>query len=223
MGYGRSACKEVADMKSMFDYEGYLNRMLTKVMYIVAVNLLFILCSLPVFTIGASGCAMYAVLFRYIQKDEPDIIRTFLEEFRNNFKKATLIWMGMLGIAATLLLNYYLLYHMNGVWTEGIRIFLNLVLFLLAITGAYVYPAIAYYQNSVWGYLQFAVRAAIANLPVTAAIILIWVVPFLGILFLAQFLSTAVLLLICCGFSVPAYLSGLLLLKIWKKYGAETA
>ena len=223
MDRGGFACGKVADMKSMFDYEGYLNRVLTKVMYIVAVNLLFILCSLPVFTAGASCCAMYTVLFRYMQKDEPDIVRTFLREFKGNFKKATLIWAGMLGIGVTLMMNYYILYHMEGGWTEGIRVFLNLVLLLLAITGVYVYPAMAYYQNSVWGYLQFAIRAAIANLPVTAAVILIWAVSLLGILFLAQFLPMAVLLLICCGFSLPAYLSGHLLLRIWKKYGEETA
>ena len=210
-------------MKGIFDYDGYLNRLLTKVMYIVAVNLLFMICSLPVFTIGASGCAMYAVLFRYMRKDEPDIIRTFLKEWKNSFRNATLIWMGMLGVLATLMLNYYMLYHLEGAWTEGVRIFLNFVLLMLAAAGIYVYPAMAYYRNSAGGYLQFAVRAAIANLPVTAALILIWTVSLSGILFLAQFLPMAVLLLLCCGFSGPAYLSGLLLLKILKRYGKETA
>lgn len=210
-------------MKGIFDYEGYLNRLLTKVMYIVAANLLFVICSLPIFTIGASSCAMYAVLFRYLQGDEPDILRTFLKEFKNSFKQASLIWMGMLAAVVTLAFNYYLLYYMEGVWTEGIRIFLNFVLLMLVILWAYVYPAMSYYKNSTWGYLQFAIRAAIANLPTTAVVILIQAVPLLVILFLAQFLPAAVLLLLCCGFSLPAYLSGHLLLKIWKRYGEEAA
>lgn len=60
----------------------------TKIMYIVAVNLLFLVCSLPVVTAGVACSAMYAVLFRYIRGDEPDIVRTFGKEFKNNFGTA---------------------------------------------------------------------------------------------------------------------------------------
>ena len=67
------------NMKNFFDYDGTLNRILTKVMYVVALNLLFLLCSVPLFTIGAASTAMYTVLMRYLREDEPDIIRAMLK------------------------------------------------------------------------------------------------------------------------------------------------
>lgn len=75
-------------MNSLFHYDGYLNRILTKLMYIVALNLLFLICSIPVITIGASCTAMYTVLFRFVRNDEPDILKTFFKAFRENLKNA---------------------------------------------------------------------------------------------------------------------------------------
>lgn len=208
-------------MDSLFRYDGYLNRILTKIMYIAALNLLFILCSLPVITIGASCTAMYTVLFRFVKNDEPDILRTFLKAFWENLKNMTFIWTMMLAIAGTLAVNYYALYQMGGGWTEILRVFLNLILLMWAMLWIYVFPAAAYYKNSVSGYLQFSIRAAIANLPVTAALLLIQAVFLLVILFFAQYIQMAVILLICCGFSLPAYFSAGILVKILERYSKE--
>lgn len=205
-------------MDSLFRYDGYLSRILTKTMYITAVNLLFILCSLPVITAGASCTAMYTVLFRFVKNDEPDILKTFFRAFRDNLKKATGIWAAMLGIAGTLALNYMTLYRMHGEWTEVLRVFLNFILLLLVMLWVYVFPAAAYYKNSISGCLQFSIRAAVANLPVTAALILMQAVFLLAILFFAQYAQAAVILLACCGFSLPAYFSAGVLVKIFDRY-----
>ncbi len=205
-------------MKGLFHYDGYLNKILTKIMYIVAVNLLFIIASVPLVTIGASWTAMHTVLFQFLQNDEPDILKTFFKSFRENLKKASCIWIGMLAVAATLVFNYYALYHMAGAWTEIVRIFFNFILLFWGVLWIYVFPAIAYYQNSILGYLQFSIRVALAHLPVTVVILILQTVPVLFVLFLAQYLPMAVLLLVCCGFSLPSYGAACFLLKLFKRY-----
>lgn len=208
-------------MDSLFRYDGYLNRILTKVMYIAAVNLLFLLCSLPVITIGASCTAMYTVLFRFVKNDEPDILKTFFKAFRENLKKTTGIWTAMLVLSGTLAVNYYALYQMSGGWTEVLRVFLNLILLLWVMLWVYIFPAAAYYKNNVSGYLQFSIRAAVANLPTTAALILMQAAFLLAILFFAQYMQMAVLILACCGFSLPAYVSAGFLVKIFERYSEK--
>lgn len=205
-------------MDSLFRYDGYLNRFLTKAMYIISVNLLFILCSLPVITAGASYTAMYTVLFRFAKNDEPNILKTFFRAFRDNLKKATEIWTVMLVIMGTLMFNYYALYQMQGGWTEVLRVFLNLILVLWVMLWTYVFPAAAYYKNNISGYLQFSIRAAVANLPVTAVLILTQAAFLLMILFFAQYMQMAVIVLVCCGFSIPAYFSAGLLVKVFEQY-----
>ena len=205
-------------MNSLFHYDGYLNRILTKLMYIVALNLLFLICSIPVITVGASCTAMYTVLFRFVRNDEPDILKTFFKAFRENLKKASCIWAAMLAAAGTLAVNYYALYHMDGGWTEALRVFFNFIFIIWVMLWVYIFPAAAYYKNSVLGYFQFSIRVAIANLPVTAAIILIQAAMLLAILFFAQYMQMAVILLICCVFSLPAYFSTGFLVKIFERF-----
>lgn len=205
-------------MNSLFHYDGYLNRILTKLMYIAALNLLFIICSIPVITVGASCTAMYTVLFRFVRNDEPDILKTFFKAFRENLKKAFCIWAAMLAAAGTLAVNYYALYHMDGGWTEALRVFFNFIFIIWVMLWVYIFPAAAYYKNSVLGYFQFSIRVAIANLPVTAAIILIQAAMLLAILFFAQYMQMAVILLICCVFSLPAYFSTGFLVKIFERF-----
>jgi len=205
-------------MNSLFHYDGYLNRILTKLMYIAALNLLFLICSIPVITVGASCTAMYTVLFRFVRNDEPDILKTFFKAFRENLKNASCIWAAMLAAAGTLAVNYYALYHMDGGWTEALRVFFNLIFIIWVMLWVYIFPAAAYYKNSVLGYFQFSVRVAIANLPVTAAIILIQAAMLLAILFFAQYMQMAVILLICCVFSLPAYFSTGFLVKIFERF-----
>lgn len=205
-------------MNSLFHYDGYLNRILTKLMYIAELNLLFLICSIPVITVGASCTAMYTVLFRFVRNDEPDILKTFFKAFRENLKNASCIWAAMLAAAGTLAVNYYALYHMDGGWTEALRVFFNFIFIIWVMLWVYIFPAAAYYKNSVLGYFQFSIRVAIANLPVTAAIILIQAAILLAILFFAQYMQMAVILLICCVFSLPAYFSTGFLVKIFERF-----
>lgn len=214
-------------MKNLFDYDGSLNRVLTKVMYIVSLNLLFLACCIPVITAGASATAMYTVMMRFLQDDEPDIIRTFLGAFRKNFKKSTVLWLIMLTVAGTLGMNYYLIYHIEGTGVELIRIFLNLILAIWIGFGVYIFPVMAYYENTISGYTEFTFRIALGQLPYTILLILLQVLPLFVLLYLAQFLTGAVLLLLCCGFSLPAYFSGRLLIRLFrsceeKRYGTKT-
>ena len=63
-----------------------------KFVALVKVNLLWLLCSLPVFTIGASTCAMLSTLTA--MKEEEDCgARAYFQAFRLHFGKATILWL----------------------------------------------------------------------------------------------------------------------------------
>lgn len=205
-------------MKGFFSYDGYLIRILTKVMYVVAVNLLFMLCSIPVITAGASAAAMYTVLLRFRKNDEVNILSTFFRAFKDNFKPATLIWIGMAVIGGTLALNYYYLYRSNMSGGDAIRAVFNIVLLLLAILWIYVFPSVAYFKNTVRGYMKFSAGIALAKLPWTIALCFIHAVPILAFLFMAQFSSIGIILLLCCGFSLSAYISAGIFVRMFSRF-----
>lgn len=205
-------------MKGFFSYDGYLIRILTKVMYVVAVNLLFLLCSIPVITVGASSAAMYTVLLRFRRNDEVNILSTFFRAFKDNFKPATLIWTGMAVIGGTLVFNYYYLYWNNMPGENLIRAVFNIALILLAILWIYIFPSVAYFKNTVKGYLKFSAGIALAKLPWTIALCFIHAVPMLAFLFMAQFSSVGIILLLCCGVSLSAYISAGIFARMFSRF-----
>lgn len=202
-------------MKGFFDYDGKVIEILKKVMYVVSVNLLFILCSIPIVTIGAAASAMHTILFRFHQGDEPDILKTYFRAFKENFKDATVSWMLMLITAGTLIVNYCFIRGLNVVGTGIFQVAFNLVLLLWLVFWVYLFSAICYYKNTLSGYVKFVVKLAISRLPYTIGMLMLHVLTVLVMLFMAQYSSFGILALFCCGFSLPAYFSGRILLKMF--------
>ncbi len=201
-------------MKHLFDYDGTLNQFLAKIMYMVSVNLLFLLFSLPIVTMGAAATGMYTVLLRYHQGDNPDIIKTFVAAFKENFIKATIVWGCML---MGILFMGIGLYFLPGMALLGGLVPAALLLLAvgIGILWIYLFPAMCYYENSITGYLRYSMLLAVAKLPYTICLLLIQG----GILFMtltmAQLSTFGVMLFVCVGFSAGAYLSAPLILKLF--------
>lgn len=68
--------------------EGALADFLNRFMELILLNVLWFICSLPVFTLGASTCAMYEVTLRWSLHESPAIVGTFFRTFRRSFRKA---------------------------------------------------------------------------------------------------------------------------------------
>ena len=83
-------------MRSLLNPESPAMRFLTKIGYTIILNLLWFLCSLPLFTIGASTTALYAVMQKLVRNEESGIVSAFFTAFRQNFKQATKIWLVLL-------------------------------------------------------------------------------------------------------------------------------
>ena len=57
------------------------------------INTLWVICSLPVFTIGASTTAAHCVILKKLRGEKSvSVISTFFQSFRRNFKQATVLW-----------------------------------------------------------------------------------------------------------------------------------
>jgi uncharacterized membrane protein YesL len=75
-----------------FDYDSPIIRFLNKGADLLILNILFIVCSLPVVTIGASLTAMYAVNLRSVRYGDGYVVQTFFKSFKQSFVQATIAW-----------------------------------------------------------------------------------------------------------------------------------
>ena len=97
-------------LRGIFDLDNPVMRFLSRVADIMILNLLFILCSIPVFTTGASLSALYYCLFKMKEGTEGYLVRKFFHSFRENFKQATLMWLIML-VPAFIMFMEFLMYR----------------------------------------------------------------------------------------------------------------
>ena len=75
---------------------------LTKLTYSAYLNILWLICSLPIFTIGASTTALFYCTLKMAEDRDEGLTRMFFRAFRSNFKPATKLWLILLALGCFL-------------------------------------------------------------------------------------------------------------------------
>lgn len=118
-------------------------------------NLLWLVCSLPIVTIGASTTALYYVTLKIAENEEGDITQQFFRSFKANFKQATVLWLILLAIGIVLGTDIYVLRHLSAATTGVVAVLLTLCLALVIVACVayaavlcYVFPLLARVDNT---------------------------------------------------------------------------
>ena len=80
---------------------------LGKVADFIVLNLLCLVCSLPIITIGAAFTARNYAAMKIVRREEPDAVKSYFKSFRENFKQITAVWSGCLLVIGILGYDWY--------------------------------------------------------------------------------------------------------------------
>lgn len=72
-------------------------------------NILYIICCLPLITIGAANTALYACIFLMHDNKDGYMLHTFISNFKTHFKQSTLLWLGVCISAVFIVLEIFTL------------------------------------------------------------------------------------------------------------------
>lgn len=143
--------------KKLFSQDSPFYRFMEALRDLMILNFLWIITCIPVITAGAATTALYAVLFSYADQKEDHIAGSFFKEFIRNIKKATALWMIVLGTGIIMYADLYLMSAMhdrlNGVLAGATTGILTLVMLADLLLLLYVFPMQARYENTVAGTL----------------------------------------------------------------------
>ena len=114
-------------MKSIFSYDSKFMEMLETLANTMLLNLLFLLSCLPVVTIGAAFTALFSAC-RAQTRGTP-CFRAYFKAFRQNFPRATLVWLVLLVPVLACVWSAMV------VWANG----LSLGVFVLSVLGAILF------------------------------------------------------------------------------------
>lgn len=179
---------------------------------VAVVNILFILCSLPVVTAAASITAKYAVLRRMREGGMTSVVRCFFQEFQTCLKTSLSAWLVQLLTGCLLIFDLmfvtrakdHLFWHVIGMG-------LGCLFLLWMMVSSYLFPAALFKGRTVKAAVRESFLLAARNLPYTLAMILVNAVPVLCFWFGGFFLALATPIYLVAGFGAGAYLNTMLL------------
>lgn len=102
---------------NIFSPDSKFMQILTTTADMLFLNILYVLCCLPVFTIGAAQAGLYTGLrVLFDQEDDSSCFEAFFRGFRAGFGRITIVWIILAAVMATTFwsLVLTLLYHYSG-------------------------------------------------------------------------------------------------------------
>ena len=196
-------------MSRFFDYDNLLFRFLSKVADLIVLNVLFLLFSIPLVTIGASlTAAHFAALKLY--REEGHVFGNFWKSFRENFKQSTIIWLLYLIYLAITCSSCIRLF--SGEETMGIIMQGTLLAaIVLSISFAlWVFPLQSKFVNPIKRTVRNAFIMMFKHILRTAFMLVVSILPFL-------ISVKMILLILLLGFSVPIYVCAIIYNKPFEK------
>lgn len=208
-------------MRGLFDMDSFLWRWLSRLADLMLLNLLFAVCCLPVFTVGAALSALYTVCMKMAVNEEGSVAKDFFQAFKSNFKQATLLWLIMAGIALIFAVNYLCLPFLPDAPEEVMKVLLNIVAGVYIAVWSFLFPIQCKFENSVKNTLKNALALALRHLiPCTLPVSALNIAP---ILILRSGSETGIAILTFTFiflFSGIAFLNSKLLLPVFRKYAS---
>jgi uncharacterized membrane protein YesL len=191
-------------VKKIFDMDNPLMQALSVAADLLALNILALLCCLPIVTAGAGITAMNDLVIHMARQEETYLVKPFFRSFRANFKQSSLLWLLILAAAALL----YFDYHAAAVYAPMLRYPIAAIGVMLLAVAMYAFALLSRYENSVFGTLKNAVSLAIGFFPRTLGMVVFtvafWVLAI-------HFYRFGVPVLVLFGLSLPCYICALLL------------
>lgn len=206
-------------MSKLFRMDSPLMRFLTKIADLMVLNILFCVTGIPLITIGASWTALYSVTLKMVRDEEGSVSRSYFRSFRQNFRQATLLWLGVLVVLALLVLDIRVLNGMAEGTAPGLlRVGVEILALLGIMVLQYLFPSLARFEASLADTLKNACMMALVHLPKTAlmtaaAVGAVWIT-------LINNTTIAVGLMVwpLIGFSLMAFGNSGILRKIFDNY-----
>lgn len=199
-------------MNGIFNYDNKVFEILGKAVDWIYISFLWLIFSLPVFTIGASTTALYETVHKVIRKSKGYVWRTFWTTFKMNFKKTTKIWMIQLVVVAVLFLDMKVMQSFleQGSKLGSLYYFFYISLFFMYVWIIYTCAYAARIEDTVKTIMKNAAFMAVMNLP--------W-----AIVMIALFIAAVVLVSVSpiCVFILPTgvfLLYDMILMKVFNKY-----
>lgn len=194
-------------MKNLFNLDNPLIQFLSRVFDLMILNALFILCSLPVVTLGASLSALHRVVQDIVYDQDNRLVKSFFRAFAQNFKQATVAWLILVVVIASLVSDVLLVMgYFGGTVRTVMYVLIAVLTVLVACVAAYLFPLLTRYENTLRQHVYNALILALIKLPRTLLLVLMELLPLILFLTSVPVFVQTLIFWVTVGFGFMAFL-----------------
>lgn len=168
-------------MSQIFSMDNLFFRIMTKVFYAFALSLLWLLCCIPVVTIGAANAAMNSVMLRMVRDEDGYIFKSYMTAFRKNFKQATAVWLIILIGGLIVGGDIYFFSRMGNPLAWVLAAVFIAALAVLLLFSMVVFHYLVWFDNPLKVTILNSFRTALGFLPYSVALLILCAAMFYGI------------------------------------------
>lgn len=197
-------------MNSLFNPDNKIMIAIGHVADYMLLSALWLICSIPIFTIGASTTALFYASQKILNGEETYITKDFFRSFKQNFKQGTLLWLTALvvGILCILELNFYKQVD-STLGSIGFIVFLSITI-LYVITMTYLFPYLSKFYCTFKQAIRSSLLLSIRHIGWTIVMLITDIAVVLAALYFTF------LLMFIPG--IISFLHGLMFKHIFKRY-----
>lgn len=204
-------------MRKFFNLDSPFMIFLSNLTDIVILNVICLICCIPVVTIGPAVTAMHYVTLKMVKDENGYIVKNFFKSFKENFRQAFIAWLIFLLITVVFILDFKILQSMGINENKILSIVVGAIYLFSSMTAMYVFPILSRFSNSLGQTIKNAFFMSILHIFKTLIMAVIYILPFL--LLPLHIMVIPVFLLV--GLAGPAYFNSFIWKSIFKKYEPE--
>lgn len=199
---------------SIFAVDGKLACFLNRLGGLIVLNLLTVICCIPVLTAGAAMTALYSATMRIVRGEEDGITGSYLRAFRSNFKQATVLWLIFGGIMLFMAFDIWMLRSLTGTFGQIYRIVLFVLILLFMMVLIHAFAVLARFDNTTLKTVKNAVLFCAGHVGPACLMVAVMLLPVVLLTVSYRFVPVVFLI----GISGPAYLASMYFAPLFKKY-----
>ena len=157
-------------IRKFFAYDGKVMEILNKTGEIILLNIIFLICCLPVITIASALTSFYYAMIKSVRRERGNPVREFMRSMKRTIAKGSLLTLGIFLWMGALLYGRWMLLNGPGGAVSFQRVLYDVLIVLSIFFLIYIFPVFSRFEMKLSGIVKLSFVMSIRYLPVTAAV-----------------------------------------------------